>query len=114
MTPSSGRAPSGQALAVPAEPSSTVSALTGFDPSRKVLAGLSMAQRRALAGLPIKRDFRPSLTGFQWSTLACLKSKRLINSVVDGIRGCGPDAMHRVTPFGLRVRTLIEGQSDEL
>lgn len=29
-----GRAPSGRALAVPAEPSSTVSALTGFDPSR--------------------------------------------------------------------------------
>lgn len=30
-----GRAPSGQALAVPAEPSCTVSALTGYDPSRK-------------------------------------------------------------------------------
>ena len=35
--PSSGRVPDGTGLSSPTEPSSTVSALTGFDPSREQL-----------------------------------------------------------------------------
>lgn len=73
---------------------------------------LSAGQRRALLGLPKRRDFRPCYTGFQWPTLAHLKSKCLINSVIDGLGGMGPKAMHRLTPKGQRVRALLEADPD--
>lgn len=79
----------------------------------EVARRLSDGQKRALCGIPIQRDFRPSLTGFQWKTLACLKAKRLINSIRDGDAGWGPLAMHRITPRGLAVRAqLTKGQDD--
>lgn len=68
---------------------------------------LSPAQKRALLGLPTKRPFTPAHTGFQWPTLAVLKSHRLINGVKDGLAGCGPDALHVITPSGLKLREQL-------
>lgn len=69
---------------------------------------LPIAQRKALCGLPVTRDFIPAHTGFQWSSLSVLKSKRLINGVKDGITGLGKNAPHRITPLGREVRAVLE------
>lgn len=68
---------------------------------------MSVAQKQALCGLPVNRDFTPKHTGYQWPTLAVLKQLRLINGVRDGLAGMGKDALHRVTPRGLAVRARI-------
>lgn len=73
----------------------------------KIAKSLSKAQRKALCELPVMRDFIPAHTGFQWSSLSVLKSKRLINGVKDGVAGLGKDAWHRFTPLGREVRTSI-------
>lgn len=114
MTGVSGRVvPTGLSSASPIEPHSRLAA-SRINPSRLASIAelkelrLSDGQKRALLGLPAHRDFRPEYTGFRWPTLACLKSKRLINSVADGLAGCGPKAMHRITDRGHRVRALLE------
>lgn len=71
-----------------------------------VLKRLSPAGRRALCGIPEKRDFMPDHTGFQWPTLATLKAHRLINGVQCGTAGYGKFAWHRLTPLGRAVRAL--------
>lgn len=74
-------------------------------------ASLTPAQRRALCGIPVNRAFTPAHTGFQWPTLAVLKSQRLINSVKDGLAGAGPMAKHVITDRGRRVRAAAEGMA---
>jgi hypothetical protein len=74
---------------------------------------LSAAQKRALAGIPVRRSFIPAHTGFQWATLARLKALRMINGVKDGLAGCGPEAEHVITPRGLRFREQIKAEFAE-
>ena len=83
------------------------------DDIAKIAKGLSEAQRRALLGIPVKRDFKPETTGFQWSTLAILKSRRLINGLADGFGGMGKSALHRITSLGLSVRQYLMENHDE-
>ncbi len=75
-----------------------------------VIKELSDAQKRALCGIPVKRDFTPKHTGFPWTTLSCLKRHRLINGVKADLGGMGPDVLHRITPLGLAVREILKAQ----
>jgi hypothetical protein len=76
-------------------------------------ANLSPAQRRALLGIPVHREFVPKHTGFQWPTLAKLKQLRLINGVLGGFAGKGKWARHVITPSGLKLRAELTAQAGE-
>lgn len=77
----------------------------------RIIAGLSEAQRKKLLELPVRRVFAPEYFG-QWPTLSCLKAKRLINGLKDGLPGMGKTALHVVTPTGLAVRQRLQEMND--
>jgi hypothetical protein len=71
---------------------------------------LSLAQKKALCGLPINRTFIPAHTGFQWPTIAILKARGYVNPIKSDIAGYGPEAECIVTAKGLRRREEIESK----
>jgi len=79
------------------------------DPNQ-IAKSLTPAQKRAFMLMPTERPFFPLVYAKQLPTIACIRSKRLIRTVKDGINPWDESIVTR--PLGLAVRAIIERDSN--